>query len=313
MRHVYRLYGAAVQSDFALTPHDSANDATSEASHGEGSLLVTSRRVSTLPALPPPIYDVPFATQPDSVFFSVHRIDTGMVLRAGAAIDYTVSQDGTRVECLVLDGCRAEVVTQVLVEVVLPRVLQLRGAPCLHASAVARDGAALAFVGFSGSGKSTLAAALAERGYRLVCDDSLAVSVHGDGVRCHTGPPSLRLTDLSAHALFGDDAQAARGRGGKRLVACSRASESLPLRAIYAVERAPDALEIERLSPSAGFASLLQSLHRLDTESQAALAREFDLLSALVDRVPVIRLAVPHRFERLDAVCQSISSTSPRL
>ena len=47
----------------------------------------------------------------------------------------------------------------------------------LHGSAVAIDGKAYAIVGDSGAGKSTLASAFLNKGYQLLSDDVIAVSL----------------------------------------------------------------------------------------------------------------------------------------
>lgn len=52
----------------------------------------------------------------------------------------------------------------------------------LHGSAIAMDGKAYAFVGESGAGKSTLASVFLKKGYQLLSDDVIAVSLSEDGV-----------------------------------------------------------------------------------------------------------------------------------
>ena len=47
----------------------------------------------------------------------------------------------------------------------------------LHGSAIAINGKAYAIIGDSGAGKSTLALAFLNRGYRLLTDDVIAVSL----------------------------------------------------------------------------------------------------------------------------------------
>ncbi|MFD0697811.1 aldolase [Paenibacillus sp. GCM10027628] len=56
-------------------------------------------------------------------------------------------------------------------------LLQRRVLP-LHGSAVVIDGKAYAFVGESGAGKSTLAAAFGQKGYQLLTDDVIAVTLN---------------------------------------------------------------------------------------------------------------------------------------
>lgn len=80
-----------------------------------------------------------------------------------------------------------------VVDHVLPRLADGRGV-CLHAAAVAIDGAAIVLIGESGAGKSTLAAALALTGDALIADDCALVQ---DGMVYATG----RGCRLDAHAL----------------------------------------------------------------------------------------------------------------
>lgn len=52
----------------------------------------------------------------------------------------------------------------------------------LHGSVIAIDGKAYAFVGESGAGKSSLAAAFLNKGYKLLSDDVIPVSLARDGI-----------------------------------------------------------------------------------------------------------------------------------
>lgn len=75
----------------------------------------------------------------------------------------------------------------------------------LHASAVSRNGSALAICGPSGAGKSSLAAALALAGYAVMSDDALRVTI--DDAReptCFPGVPELRLRGVRNWALPDD-------------------------------------------------------------------------------------------------------------
>ena len=83
-----------------------------------------------------------------------------------------------------------------LVGAVLGTVSWMNGLLPLHASAVERDGRAMAFTADSGGGKSTLAASLASRGYRHVCDDTLVLQCHDSRV--------LALPDGKPRKLWGD-------------------------------------------------------------------------------------------------------------
>lgn len=64
-----------------------------------------------------------------------------------------------------------------------------RGLLPVHASTVAIDGAAVAFVGDSGSGKSTLAAIFHERGHGVLHDDLAVIDLDGGGAVRRCGLP----------------------------------------------------------------------------------------------------------------------------
>src|SRR3989441_9254395 len=84
---------------------------------------------------------------------------------------------------------------------VLAVALHQRGRLVHHASAVALDGGAVAFLGGSGRGKSTLAGTLYRRGHRLIADDVLVVSDAADGPCAWPGIPQLKLWPDTAAAL----------------------------------------------------------------------------------------------------------------
>src|SRR5262249_28898285 len=97
------------------------------------------------------------------------------------------------------DGIRA-----MLLGPALAGVMRQRGLRDLHASAVAFNGQAVAFMGDAGWGKSTLAAVFQRRGRPLVADDVLAVSFEQREPRVAPAVPEMRLTPEALDAL-GDD------------------------------------------------------------------------------------------------------------
>ena len=74
-------------------------------------------------------------------------------------------------------------------------LMQLRGAPGIHASAVVpTEGAgAIVFLGPNGQGKSTMAAAFLHRGARLLSDDALVLLRRHDGLYGVPGPRLMKL------------------------------------------------------------------------------------------------------------------------
>jgi hypothetical protein len=92
-----------------------------------------------------------------------------------------------------------------IVKAALAAILRQQDKLILHASAVAIDGRAAAFIGSSGMGKSTTTAALHARGHPVLADDLVAVDVqHRHGPHVLPGAPHLALLPESARAI-GDD------------------------------------------------------------------------------------------------------------
>ena len=135
----------------------------------------------------------------------------------------------------------------------------LRGNTVLHASAVAIDGKALAFVGQSGRGKSTLAALMCLDGAQLVTDDVLTVA--GDEtVICRGGASELRLRQAAADLARSHPDAATRTTADDRLAlsADQPSLDPLPLACIVipAPDRTATAVEVRTSYPRARHCSL---------------------------------------------------------
>jgi len=83
-------------------------------------------------------------------------------------------------------------------------LLRQRGLLVLHASSVAINGEAVAFLGHSGWGKSTLANAFYNQGYSLLTDDVMAIQVEGRYPMTFPSYPYVKLLPDSAPS-FGYD------------------------------------------------------------------------------------------------------------
>lgn len=91
-------------------------------------------------------------------------------------------QDGNKIFVSPLeDACEDEIRLYLLGTCMGAILMQRRILP-LHGSAIAIDGNAYAIVGDSGAGKSTLAAAFLDRGYSLLSDDVIPVTLTPDQI-----------------------------------------------------------------------------------------------------------------------------------
>jgi hypothetical protein len=144
---------------------------------------------------------------------------------------------------------------------VLAAMLQLRGIPLLHGSAVAIEDQAIAFIGRKRAGKSTTAAAFVAAGGRMLSDDILPLSRDGADLSLTPGFPALKLEPTVHRALLRDlpiVGGEGMGLNDKVLVSDGTASSAnLPIRAMFVLD--PDApAEPVRLLPAAALRELLQ-------------------------------------------------------
>jgi hypothetical protein len=123
-------------------------------------------------------------------------------LRYDDGTEFLVDRSGAEVWARWHAASTVEDMGTYLLGPVLGFVLRLRGITCLHASAVAVDGRAIALLGPPCAGKSTTAAAFALNGYPVLADDIVALA-EGDEMAVQPAHPRLRLWPDSVALLFG--------------------------------------------------------------------------------------------------------------
>jgi len=180
---------------------------------------------------------------------------------------------------------------------VLAFVLRLRGSVCLHASAVAMEDKAIAFVGSAGAGKSTAAAAFAKCGYGVLSDDVVALSEQEDCFRVRPGYPRVNLWADSVRAVFGSEDALPKitPTWDKRYLALDQAgfrfeSRALPLGVIYVLrsrETGGSSCRLGPISPSSAFITLVANTYLNYLLDKDMRRTEFHLLGRLVNSVPV--------------------------
>ena len=297
----YAIHGLTIASDRPLELPTSLDLPGTMAPRGRAG-HIEIRYVAQLPVLGQALYEVGRADDPERALFAVHERDGALTMRFPNGVAYRITDGGRVIECA---GAHPhEALASVLTEIVIPRVLQLHGLLCFHASAVQMGDRALALTAPSGMGKSTIVTALCARGHALICDDSLAVSAAGDA---HPGPATVRLWDDSAATLLDDattssNGEAQRTRGGKLQIRRAGVEGVVPLGAVCCLEKTEN-FELHRLGVGDAVATLTNSLHRIDTRSRDVLAREFESLTTVAQCVPVWQVGVPHDFDLLPDVC----------
>ncbi len=245
------------------------------------------------------------------------KIPGGYVLSFAAIADFVIDNSGSQVVCCNSSGdVSLETIRHLLVDQVLPLVVNLRGGEALHATAVATRSGVCAFTGPAGSGKSTLAASFVLSGYPLVCDDCLALS-EGAAISALPGYPGLRLWDDSIRALGASSRNLkqvahyttkSRWQNSRRADFCSTTRR---LARIYLLKRARSSKHsarvlIEDVAPGEALMGLVKTAYRLDITDRAMLTRQFQFLSRIAERVPVKRLIVPNEFSALSGVREAV-------
>jgi hypothetical protein len=196
-------------------------------------------------------------------------------------------------------------------------ILYQRGQLTLHASAVAVEGGAIAFMAERGWGKSTTAAAMHSRGYGLVSDDITALQFEDTDEVPVVAPgyPQFKLWPEAA-AFLGDVPEdlprldpGFEKRG--RPVAAAFATAPLPLKRIYVLDQG-EAPGIESLSPQEAFLSLLHHTYGRQLFQAVGTSSHFLKCSRVVKSVPMLRLRRPYSLEALPEVAQLIENDLAR-
>jgi hypothetical protein len=245
------------------------------------------------------------------------KIEGGYLLRYVGLADFIVDRSGHELRCTRIEpGTSPQTLRHLLLDQVLPLVLNLLGRDVLHAAAVEMPAGVCAFIGPAGVGKSTLAARFAAVGYTTFCDDCLVLQRNG-GIVCIPGYPGVRLWSDSL-AVLGDQAvklsDVAHYTAKHRIVSkTSRSTDSpRPLIAIYRLNRPVDrgpALNTVRVEPLTGreaFMELVSSAFVLDVTEPTTLLRHFRCIEQLVSQVPIARLMLPNDLALLPAAHRTI-------
>jgi hypothetical protein len=202
-------------------------------------------------------------------------------------------------------------------------VLRQRGSTALHASSISMHGRAIAIVGEAGAGKSTTAAALALRGWPVLCEDVCALAQTAGHYEVLPAYPRVCLWPDSVDFLYASrDALPLIVQGWeKRFLALDGnravfASSGLPLAAVFLLAARSDDSSAPRIEPVSQREALLQLVQNtymnwyLDRHQRAG---EFDVLTRLISSVECFRVVPSADPARLSALAEMIESQALRV
>jgi hypothetical protein len=216
-------------------------------------------------------------------FAGDHRFTHGSAM-------FHVSPDAATVLCSVEhpDDVRWQ---RQLLDTILFSVSFVNGFELLHASAVQFDDRVVAFVAPTGGGKSSIAAELGRRGYRIFCDDVLAIGRSGEAVLCHPGPAVMNLPSSAGLSASLRASVIARLTGEDELWIALEDTATTPraLCSVYLLDRYADGCFVSRVA-SPTVLDLLPHAISLPHDALRARSR-FELFSALAEQIAMFRLA----------------------
>jgi hypothetical protein len=235
----------------------------------------------------------------------------GYVVRVPHAGEFSVSIDGASLQAP--SAMPISSAQHLLADLVLPLALSRQRDLLLHASTVhLPDVGAVAIAGASGRGKSSLAAALTAHGAAVLSDDCTAVEQSNGSAAVLPGYPGLRLWPESLTMLAAEAERAAdtlpSGKvriGAPRVPFCSYASD---LRAILVLSKRhrEGRLKVRRVSRRVAVVQLMRHVFIMDVTDRSQLSRVFSATTSLVERVPVLRIALPDDPAWLDDAAESV-------
>jgi hypothetical protein len=226
---------------------------------------------------------------------------------------HLLSADGRHLRCFP-EGRPDGGWQRMLVAQVLPFAALLHGLEVFHASAVMRDGEALALLGPSRSGKTSLALELCAHGASFMADDVLALETRDETLLAHPGSPAagVALEHGRAQQAADADEHVIAVNARERIVRMVGAEEPAPLGTLLFLDRKADGPERPSFEAGADAQLLLAATFNFVLATPERLQRLLEV-AALAARLRVELIACgpgTSVSELADAVEQRLSSSA---
>lgn len=180
---------------------------------------------------------------------------------------------------------------------VLSIILGVKGHFGLHASAVERDGRAIAVIGPTGAGKTTVAALMCADGATLLTDDLLRIDFEDGTPVCHRGTQRLRLRESAAAVGEMIPAASLESTEDDRIAVgfSSTAPAVAELAAIIvpSPDRTAERLSTCRLSAGEALRVLLRTPRTAWSKAEAPLRNHLEGVASLAAETPVVSATIP--------------------
>jgi hypothetical protein len=233
------------------------------------------------------------------VYYTFCRVPGGVTARFFGLGEFFISESLDRVVCHCAPGMEMEYLSILLNGSIVAFLHAAQGRTVLHASAVRLGQRSIAVVGPSNQGKSTVAAILCAAGASLLTDDVLVVdSDPGPVVLARRGSCELRLrpgTEAIADRFSATTIRRPTVDQRMAFLPPAVSEARVPLSAIVFPRPVPESTEVHARRLRMGEAALLLGANqRIEGWRDAAVLRQqFQAVSDIVARVPVIDLTLP--------------------
>ncbi|MHC1688623.1 MAG: hypothetical protein AB9879_13050 [Methanothrix sp.] len=264
-----------------------------------------------------PIYSNKKIIEDGGSGLSIYRHEDCDIIQIASIMDFYIWHD--RIICHLRDPAFRFLVEIRLLGDIFSLWLEKRGLLALHASAVAINGHAIAFLSANHGGKSTLSAALMQKGHPMLTNDVLPVMDLGREFIGRPGYPQMRMWPDQAEHFLGRylDLEIAHPWYTKRRVAVGSdglgvfCSKDCPLAALYLPVRmnvADSDIEIDAVSKREAAIELTRNtVNSIMVNALAKQERRMNILMRLVSSVPVRRFIYPSGFHNLPSVRDAIA------
>ena len=223
--------------------------------------------------------------------------------------------DGKQVVIQPEPGAGHDEITLFLLGCAFAPLLQQRGLLPLHCSGIVVEGGCIAFVGHSGIGKSSLAGAFLKRGYPILTDDILVISLVSDGTPlAYPGYPQLKLWPDTISKLGEARQSLLPIRPGidkfRRPIREEFYKDALPLKRLY-VLGVSDAGEIEMatMSGAAKVTAIIRNTYHLGFVKALGKGPEhFRQCNALAEKLTVRKVMRPREPYLLEELANALEA-----
>jgi hypothetical protein len=263
-------------------------------------------------------YASPFLTHSGEPALQIWDVQNGeyLLVRYSDGVEFWLDGGFRRLWAQWPSSSSLENTLSYLVGPIMGLLLRVRGAVCLHASAVNIADRAIIFLGSEGAGKSTTAAAFARQGFPALCDDIVALIEREQQFHVLPAYRRINLWPDSVKLLYGSPEALPQITPDweKRCLELGEHGETrfeeraLPIGAIYVLGNSTpnSGKSVEAISQKTAMMTLVTNTYATNFLDAKQRAEEFAVLSRLVDAVPVRQINAPREAVGPQELCTVI-------